>query len=742
MNIRRASFAKGWGSDREKTKLMKKIAFGLLCAGSLLTACETTENEENKVMTEIPNPFFGDYNTPFEVPPFDEIKNEHFKPAILKGIEEQQAEVLKIASSTRRPTFENTIEALELTGDLLGKVTAVFYNLNSARTNEEIQQISKDMAPELSAHDDFIYLNDALYKRVKAVYAERDELELTDEQLRLLNETHKKFVRKGADLAEVEKDRLKEINGKLSVLSLEFGQNVLAETNAYELVIDNEDDLSGLPQNLIDVAADDAENAGHEGKWVFTLHNPSLLPFLSYADNRELRKEIWEAYRTRCFEDNEHDNRPKIKEMVALRAQKAKLLGYDHHADYVLEKRMAGNIERVYDLLDEIWKPAAARAKEEAADIQKLIDAEGHDFELQPYDWRYYTEKIRAQRFDFDESEVKPYFSLGAVREGIFTVTNKLWGLTYKKIEDIPVYHPDVTAYEVFDKDESHLGVLYMDFHPRSSKRGGAWMTSFRTQTTENGERKAPVISIVCNFSKPGKNKPALLTFDEVTTFFHEFGHALHGLLSDVTYQSLAGTNVPTDFVELPSQVLENWAGDPEVMKMYAFHYETGEVIPDELINKLQEGATFNQGFATVEYLAASMLDLDYHSQTGALDKTVEEFEAESMQNIGLPAEIIPRYRSTYFNHIFAGGYSAGYYSYIWSGVLDSDAFAAFKETELFNQELAQKFRKNILERGGTREAMDMYVDFRGAEPDITPLLRKRGLLEKPTSLKDRELKK
>ncbi len=720
---------------------MKKIAWGLLCAGSLLTACDSTTKEEKEVMTEIQNPFYNNYNTPFEVPPFDEIKNEHFKPAILKGIEQQREEVTQIASETRRPTFENTIEALELSGDLLNRVTTVFYNLNSARTDEEIQKLSKELAPEISAHDDFIYLNSALYKRVKAVYAEKDELDLTEEQQKLLEKTHKNFVRKGADLGTDDKERLKEINSKLSVLNLEFGQNVLAETNNYKLVIDDEKDLSGLSQNLINAAAANAEAAGHEGKWVFTLHNPSLLPFLSYADNRELRKEIWEAYRKRGYTDNEYDNRPIIKEITALRAEKAQLLGYDHHADYVLEKRMAGEIERVYDLLDEIWKPAVARAEVEAGDIQKMIEEEGHDFELQPYDWRYYTEKIRASRFDFDESEVKPYFSLGSVREGIFSVTQKLWGLSYKKIEDIPVYHPDVTAYEVFDKDETHLGVLYMDFHPRSSKRGGAWMTSYRTQTTEAGKRKAPVISIVCNFSKPGKNKPALLTFDEVTTFFHEFGHALHGLLSDVTYQSLAGTNVPTDFVELPSQVLENWAADPEVMKMYAFHYKTGEVIPDELINKLQEGATFNQGFATVEYLAASMLDLDYHSQTKALGKTVEEFERESMKKIGLPDQIIPRYRSTYFNHIFAGGYSAGYYSYIWSGVLDSDAFAAFKETELFNPELAQKFRKNILERGGTREAMDMYVAFRGSEPDIKPLLRKRGLLEKPAKLKDRELK-
>lgn len=720
---------------------MKKTVLGLMCVSSLMMACDQPKSDEEKVMTEQVNPFFQDYDTPFEVPPFDKIEDDHFEPAIMAGIEAQRDEINEIASSTRPPTFANTIEALENTGKLLGKVTAVFYNLNSARTNDNLQAISKEIAPELSAHNDFIYLNDALYKRVKAVYAERENADLTDEQLRLTEKTYKDFVRKGADLSEEGKDRLREINSELSVLSLEFGQNVLAETNAYELVIEDEEDLSGLPQNLIDAAEADAEEAGHEGNWVFTLHNPSLLPFLSYADNRELRRQIWEAYKQRGYTANDHDNRPHIEKMVALRAEKADLLGYDHHADYVLENRMAGNIERVYDLLDEIWKPAVARAKVEARDIQKMIDDQGGDFELEPYDWRYYTEKIRQERFDFDESEVKPYFSLETVKDGIFMVTNKLWGLNYKKIEDIPVYHPDVTAYEVLDEDDSHLGVLYMDFHPRSSKRGGAWMTSYRKQTRVNGERKAPVISIVCNFSKPGKNTPALLTFDEVTTFFHEFGHALHGLLSDVNYESLAGTSVPTDFVELPSQVLENWAEDPEVMKMYALHYETGEVIPGELIAKLQEGATFNQGFATVEYLAASMLDLDYHSQTEPLSKSVEEFEAASMENIGLPEQIIPRYRSTYFNHIFAGGYSAGYYSYIWSGVLDTDAFEAFKETELFNRELATKFRENILERGGTREAMDMYVAFRGAEPDIKPLLRKRGLLSDPSKFKDKEKK-
>ena len=719
--------------------MKRAILFTL--AATLLFSCGSDEQQETMEDTKPDNPFFSAYDTPYEVPPFHLIENKHYEPAFLEGIQQQKEEIEQIANNEEAPTFENTIEAMENSGDLLSRVSSVFYNLNGANTNDEMQTIAREMAPKVSEHQDNIYLNEKLFARVKTIWDNRDELGLDDEEHRLLEKKYKKFVRSGASLNAEQKERLREINGELSVLSIQFGQNVLAETNAFELVIDNEEDLAGLPESLVNTAAEDAEEAGHEGKWMFTLHNPSLLPFLQYADNRELRKKIWEAYRTRCYKDNDYDNRGIIKDLVALRAEKAQLLGYDHHADYVLEQRMAKNTENVYDLLNQLWAPAVAKAQKEAKDLQARIAEDGHNFKLQPYDWRYYTEKIRAERYDLDESEVKPYFSLGNVRRGIFNITSKLWGLAFKKIDDIPVYHEDVTAYEVIDVDGSHIGVLYMDFHPRASKRGGAWMTSYRSQTTEDGERKAPVISIVCNFSKPSKGKPALLTFDEVTTFFHEFGHALHGLLSDVKYQSLAGTNVPTDFVELPSQIMENWAEDPEVMNMYAFHYETEEVIPDELIKKLKESATFNQGFATTEYLAASLLDLDYHSQTEGLSGSVEKFEEQSMNNIGLPATILPRYRSTYFNHVFAGGYSAGYYSYIWSGVLDTDAYHAFRESgDLFDQELAKSFRENILERGGTRDAMDMYIEFRGAEPDIEPLLKKRGLSK--LSVKEKEVGK
>lgn len=702
---------------------MKKTILALATSATILYACGSADEK-----TESMNPFFEAYNTPFEVPPFDKIENEHFAPALREGIRQQQAEMDAIVNNSEEPTFQNTIEAMEYSGELLGKVSRVFGNLNSANTNEEIQAIAKEMAPELSAHSDNISLNEKLFGRVKAVWDKKDELGLNAEQQMLLEKTYKSFVRNGANLNEADKGKLREINSKLSSLTLQFGQNILAETNAYKLVIDDEADLAGLPQGQIDAAAEDAKAAGEEGKWVFTLQNPSIMPFLQYADNRALRKEIWEAYKNRADQGNEYDNKVGLIETANLRREKAQLLGYKTHADYVLEESMAKNANNVYTLLNQLWTPALAKAKVERDEMQSLVKAEGNDFQIEPYDWRYYEEKLRKQKFDLDEQEIKPYFSLPKVKEGVFMVVKNLWGLTFEEIQDIPLYHPDAKAYEVKEADGTHIGVIYMDFHPRASKRGGAWMTSYRSQKTENGKRKAPVISIVCNFSRPSGDTPALLTFDEVTTFFHEFGHALHGLLSNVQYESLAGTSVPRDFVELPSQVMENWATEPAVMKQYAFHYETGEVIPDELIAKLTNSGTFGQGFGTTEYLAASLMDLDYHTQAENISMDADSFEKASMEKIGLIDEIIPRYRSPYFQHIFAGGYSSGYYSYIWSGVLDTDAFQAFKETDLFNQEKAQAFRKEILEKGGTDEPMKMYVNFRGAEPKIDALLKKRGL--------------
>ncbi len=682
------------------------------------------------------NPFFKPYETPFEVPPFHLIKNEHFLPAIKEGIEQQQREIEAITSNSVYPSFENTIEALENSGELLSNVNQVFGNLNSANTNDEIQKIARETSPMLSANNDNIYLNDKLFDRVKTVWDDKATLSLTPEQEKLLEKTYKRFVRSGANLSASEKEKLRKLNAEISLLQLNYGQNILAETNNYQLVISDKKDLAGLPQELITAAAEEAAAKKLSGKWVFTLANSSVMPFLQYSANRKLREQIWNAYQTRSNQNNEFDNKENAVKLANLRGERARLIGYDSHAAFGLEESMAKNPENVNKLLTDLWKPALEKAKIEAADIQKMMSADGVKDNVKPYDWRYYTEKIRKQRFDLDEQELKPYFSLENVREGVFMVTEKLYGLKFKQLENVPKYHEEVTVWDVTEADGKHVGILYMDFFPRASKRGGAWMTSYRTQKMVERERKAPVISIVCNFSKPTGNAPALLTFDEVTTFFHEFGHALHGLLSNVNYKSLAGTSVSRDFVELPSQIMENWAAEPEVLKMYAKHYKTGEVIPDQLIEKMQKAGTFDQGFATVEYLAASFLDMDYHSQKAPIKFDANTFEKNSMKKIGLIDAIIPRYRSTYFQHIFSGGYSAGYYSYIWSGVLDTDAFEAFNTTDLFSPEMAKMFRENILEKGGTEDPMVLYKKFRGQEPSVEPLLRKRGLDQKPENLK------
>ncbi|CAM4038687.1 M3 family metallopeptidase [Flavobacterium antarcticum] len=682
------------------------------------------------------NLFFQSYNTPFNVPAFDKIKNEHFKPAILEGIKRNEVEINAIANNPEAPTFENTILAMENVGQLLSEVNRVFGNYNSANTNDELQALAKEIAPNLSSHYDNISLNEKLFARVKTLWNKKESLNLNLEQAKLLENRHKSFVRSGANLSATDKDKLRKINAELSITGLKYGQNILAETNKYELVISDKKELAGLPSQLIEAAASDAKAKGKAGKWVFTLSNSSVMPFLQYSSNRKLRQEIWNAYQMRANNDNEFDNKENAVKLANLRGEKARLLGYKSHADYVLEESMAKKPENVAKLLNDLWKPALEIAKVEAADIQKMMYKEGIKDKVQPYDWRYYTEKIRKQRFDLDEQELKPYFSLDNVRKGVFQVTENLYGLKFKQLTDIPVYHEEVTAWEVTEANGTHVGILYMDFHPRASKRSGAWMTSYRNQETKDGVRQAPVISIVCNFTKPTADAPALLTFDEVTTYFHEFGHALHGLLSDVTYKSLAGTSVPRDFVELPSQIMENWAAEPEVLKMYAKHYKTGETIPNALIEKLQKAGTFDQGFTTVEYLAASLLDMDYHSQTAAITLDANTFEKNAMQKIGLIDAIIPRYRSTYFQHIFSGGYSSGYYSYIWSGVLDTDAFEAFKTTTLFNPEMAKSFRENVLEKGGTEDPMVLYKRFRGAEPSIEPLLRKRGLDKKQVPAK------
>lgn len=684
----------------------------------LLVACSKTGQ----------NPFFVEWKTQFATPPFQKIKISHYMPAFNKGMEDQKLEIEAIANDTTAPTFENTIEALEVSGTLLTKVSNVFYNMLSANTSDELQAIAEEVSPLLSKQNDDILLNAILFGRVRAVYEQKDQLDLTEEQNTLLDKYYKNFVRGGANLSDDQKTQLREINKQLSLLTLKFGDNVLKEDNNFELVIENEADLAGLPENVISGAVEAAKEHGHEGKWVFTLHKPSMIPFLRYSDKRELRQKIYTAYINRGDNNNEFDNKEILTKIAALRVKRANLLGYPTHAHYVLEENMAQAPEHVYDLLWKLWEPALNVAKKEAYDQQSLIFQEKNNFKLEPWDWWYYAEKVKKVRYDLDEEMIRPYFKLENVIDGVFTVANKLYGITFEERHDIPTYHPDVKVFEVKETDGSHIGILYTDYFPRASKRGGAWMNDYRKQQRVGGNDITPIICNVGNFSKPTGDKPSLISFEEVTTLFHEFGHALHGLLSDCTYPTLSGTDVPRDFVELPSQIMENWASEPAVLKMYAKHYETGEPIPDELIEKIKNAGKFNQGFATVEYLAASFLDMDWHTLSDTTLQNAPEFEKKSLDKIALIPEIISRYRSPYFRHIFSGGYSAGYYSYIWAEVLDADAFQAFKETSLFDKETASKFRKYILSAGGTADAMEMYKRFRGKEPSIEPLLEKRGL--------------
>ena len=689
-----------------------------------LTAC-------GKKAAETPamdNPFFSEFATPFGVPPFDLIKPEHYMPAFERGMAEQKREVAAITASAEAPTFANTVEALERSGSLLNRVAGVFNNMTSAHTNEALQAIDKELAPKLAQHGDDIAMNAALFARVKAVYDAKDALALSAEGSRLLEETYKDFVRGGAGLAADKQARLRQINEELSVLSVKFGENVLKENNAFELVLDNEADLAGLPPAVRAGAAEAAAERGKPGRWVFTLHKPSLIPFLQYSGRRDLRERMLRAYIERGAHGNELDNRRLASRQAALRVERAGLLGYKTHADYVLEKNMAKTPAAVYGFLGQLWAPALARAKAEAAEMQAMIRAEGGDFNLQPWDWWYYAEKVKRAKYDLDDTVLRPYFPLESVRDGAFMVATKLYGITFTERTDVPKYHEDVRVFEVKDADGSHLAVLYVDYYPRASKQGGAWMNNFREQSIRDGKDIRPIISNNGNFSKPTAGEPALISYEEALTLFHEFGHALHGILTRCSYESLSGTNVPRDFVELGSQIMENWAADPEVLKMYARHYKTGEPIPDALLEKMQKARLFNQGFETVEYLAASFLDMDWHTLTEPKEADAAAFDAAAMARIGLIPEIVSRYLSPYFSHIFSGGYSAGYYSYVWAEVLDSDAFQAFKETSLFDRATAGSFRRNILERGGTEEPMTLYKRFRGREPRIEALLKKRGL--------------
>jgi len=692
----------------------------LLCgiAGMLLTACK------NKPETDMSNPFYSEYNTPFNVPPFEKIMARHYMPAFEKGMADGRKEIEALAGNREKPTFENTIAALDKSGDLITRVSLVFFAQTSANTNDSLQNIEVEISPKLAAFNDEISLNPDLFKRVKSVYDNQDEFNLNPEQKFILENVYKRFVRAGANLNKQDQDTLRKINQELSVLGVKFNQNVLEETNSYKLFVEK-DNLAGLPESLINSAAEVAKAAGREGKYAFTTQRPSIFPFLQYSQNRELRRELFNAYTNRGNNGNEFDNNKILSDIIRLRAQRARLLGYKTHSDYVLEPRMAKTPKNVFDLLNSLWEKAIPVAQNEVKEMQKIIDREGGKFRLEPSDWWYYAEKLRKQKYDLDDNELRPYFKLDNVREGVFTCANRLYGITFEPISGCPLPHPEAQAYEVKEADGSHTGVLYLDFHPRDSKRQGAWCGGYRNYHLVDGKPVTPVVTVVCNFTRPSGELPALLNLEEVETLFHEFGHALEGLFCKNQYNS---SFIAWDFVELPSQIMEHWVTEPELLNVYARHYVTGEPIPAALVKKIDNSKYFNQGFINTELLAASLLDMAYYTLEPPAIVDIQSFEKEFFGKIGLIPEIVSRYRSTYFLHII-DGYDSGYYSYTWAAVLDNDAFEAFREKGVFDKTVAESFRRNILEKDGTMDAMQMYLNFRGREPQIEPLLRNRGLI-------------
>jgi len=698
---------------------MKQSIYLFLILGLISMSCSNKES----------NPFLVEWNTPFQTPPFDKIKTEHYVPAFKEGIKIHNKEIENIVKNPEAPTFKNTIEALDYSGKILTRVRRVYVGMNDAMTNEQFQKISKEISELRSSHEDDINLNAKLFERVKSVYDNKENFHLNKEQQMLLDRYYKQFVRGGANLNDADKETFRQLNKDISLLSIKFGENVQKDINNYELVIENKDDLDGLPQGVIDAAAVTAKEKGKEGKWVFTIQKSSMIPFLQYAKNRKLREQIYYAYTHKGDNNNEQDNKKILAQMASLRLKRANLLGYKTHADFVLDKEMAKESKNVYGLLDKVWPPALKIAKKEREEMQKIIYKEGNKFKLASWDWWYYAEKLKKQKYDLDEEQLRPYFKLENVIQGVFDLATNLFDMHFVERFDIPKYHPDVKTFEVKDKEGNHIAILYTDYFPRASKRGGAWMDAFTKQSKEDGKFIHPVIYNVGNFTKPTAHTPSLLSVDEVETLFHEFGHAIHGMLSNCTYESISGTETPRDFVEFPSQVMENWAMHPDVLKKYAKHFKTGEIIPKELIDKISNSSKWNQGFATVEYLAASYLDMAWHTLTDTTLQDSNKFETKTMNELGLIPEIVPRYRSTYFNHIFSGEYSSGYYSYIWSEVLDADAFAAFVESgNVYNKELASKYKKYILSSGGTDDAMTLYRKFRGKDPSIEPLLERRGL--------------
>lgn len=713
---------------------MYKITILMLSVIVLMTACQNNEPKEE--MKE--NPFFVEWDTPFGVPPFEKITEADFKPAFDIAIENQNKEIEAIVNNTEPASFENTIVALDLSGEDLRRVDGVFMNLVEANTNDELVAINNEMAPVLASHKDNIMLNAALFKKVKTVADQQKELNLevenanaqalNQEQKALLDKLYMGFVRGGSELNEEDQSQLRVINGKLASLYPKFGNTLLKESNKYYMLIEDEKELAGLPKSVKGAAAVIATEKGHEGAWAFTIDKTSWIPFLQYADNREKRKELYTAWMNRGT-TGEFNTTPIVEEILVLREQKAQLLGFTNFAEYAIAKNMAQTPENVYTLLMDLWKPALKKATQEKNDLQAMMNKSGIKGDLETWDWWYYTDQLRKEKYDLDENELRPYFSLEQTKKGAFELASRLYGIQFVKRTDLPIYHEDVETYEVQEADGSHIGILYVDYFPRASKRGGAWMEAYRKQSGSGENLVSPIIVNVCNFTKPTVDAPSLLSIDEVQTLFHEFGHGLHGLLSKIEYQTISGTSVKRDFVELPSQIMENWALEPEMLKLYAYHYETGELIPQELVEKIQKSGQFNQGFVTTEYLAASLLDMSYHTAPSAKDINLQEFEKASMNELGLIDAIIPRYRTNYFSHAFSGeGYAAGYYVYIWAAVLDSDAYNAFSEKGIFDKELGQSLRDNIISKGGSDDPMTLFVNFRGAEPDIQPLLKKRGL--------------
>ena len=701
----------------------------ILCLISLFLCTMTSITSCDKEKTEIKNPFFEDWDTPYGVPPFDRICPEHFLPAVKQAMAEHDAEIVAIVENNDEPTFANVIEALDRSGEKLTAVTNIFELLCLADSNEELQDAEEEILPMLAEHTDKILMNSALFAKVKTIHSKRKALKLTAEQVRLAEKTFDRFVRAGAELTPAQQERLQKINTELARLEVRFAQNLLQANNDYKLVVDDDKELVGLSTDIRSAAYDEAKRAGKNGKWVFTLRKPSFEPFMTYSPNRALREELYTAYINRCTEEN--DNRKIINDIMRLRTDKAQLLGYDSYADLVIANQMAGSPAKVYKLLDEVWKPAVEHAREEVKAMEVLFKRDVPDGKFEKWDWWYYAEKLRKQRYTLDEEMLRPYFSLENAQSGVFFLANRLYGITFRPVS-VATYHHEVSAFEVLDADESHLGVLLFDFFPREGKKQGAWCGRFVDQTYSEGKRVAPVVSIVTNFTRPVGSSPALLTMDEVRTLFHEFGHALHSLFRDVRYKGL--NRVEGDFVELPSKMMENWAFEAEVLKHYATHYRSREVIPSYMVQKIHRSRLFNQGFKTTELTAAALIDLDLHKMTEYKEFSTEEFENEALYTRrGMPSEIAPRYRLPYFAHIFSGSYSSGYYFYLWAEVLDKDAFEAFRESgDVFNRDIARKFRYEVLAKGGSRDGMSLYRSFRGQDPDRHPMLKSRGLWTDP----------